>query len=114
MKNLKILTMALVVGTLLAVGAVTAKAENIWYFQVTNAGDLVEGETFNAEIYFINADNGDPDVGNDGKHNLNIYGLDLDYNLDLLQYQRVRYVDHYAPDWSYMLFDGGFLPSQPT
>ena len=114
MKRLTILTLVLAVGMFLAVGVNTSRAANTWYYQVTNAGDLVAGETFNAEIYFINADNGDPDVGNDGKHNLNIYGLDLDYNLDLLQYQRVRYVDHYAPDWSYMLFDGGFLPSQPT
>ena len=114
MKKLKILTLALVVGMLLTVGAVTAGAENVWYFQITNAGDLVEGQTFEAEIYFVNADNGDPGVGNDGKHNLNLYYLDISYNIDLLEYERVCYVDHYAPDWTYMTFNGGWLPSQPT
>ena len=114
MKKLTVLTLVLAIGMFFAVGVNTAGAANTWYFQITNAGDLVEGETFNAEVYFINADNGDPDVGNDGKHNLNIYFLDLAYNTDLLEWERVRYIDHYVPDWSYMLFNGGFLPSQPT
>jgi hypothetical protein len=114
MKKLFLLTLALAIGVSLSIGLTRAMAANAWYFQITNAGDLVEGQTFNAEIYFINADNGDPDVGNDGKHNLNIYGLDLAYNSDLLGYDRVCYVDHYAPDWTYKVFDGGFLPPQPT
>ena len=109
MKKLTILTLVLAVGMFFAAGIGNANAANSWYFTITNAGDLVEGQTFWAEIHFVGADNGDPNVGNDGKNNLNVYGLDLDYNLELLQYERCCYVDHYVPDWSYMLFNGGFM-----
>ena len=71
-------------------------------------------------MHFINADNGDPNVLNDGHHDLNVYFLDLQYNTDIMGYADfTEYIDHYSEDPPgprppYIRFDGGKIPGQPT
>ena len=113
MKKLVILTLVLVFGIFLVLGdAGIARANdgNVWYFSMTNASDLVAGTTFKAEVYFIGADNGDPDVANDGATNLNTYFLDFYYNTDLLTFNGITCVTHYGSSPFDTIFHGCVVP----
>ena len=98
----------------------TIAGGSTWYFSIQNSADLVEGDWFTLDIRFMNADNGDPNVLNDGHHDLNVYFLDLQYDTSIMEYADwVEYTDHYSedppgPTPPYIRFDGGKIPSQPT
>ena len=118
MKKTLLLTLILAIGIFFAAGIKRADAVQPWYFTITNSADLVQGEWFAAEVYFINSDNGDPDVANDGYVDLDLYYMDLAYNTDLLEWDSTTYCDHYSvdppgPPLPYIIFDGGWLPAQP-
>ena len=110
MKKLIIITLSLAIGMFFAIGGGNAEAENLWYMSMTNAGDLVAGEIFCAEVHFISEDNGDPEVGNDGPNNIFMYFLDFEYNTDLLTFSGISCVEHYgAGPWD-KIFTGCMVP----
>lgn len=111
MKKSTIITLALAIGMFLAIGAGNAGAAgNVWYMSMTNAGDLVAGQTFCAEVYFTGADNGNPAIGNDGKNNLRRYFLDFEYNTDLLTFQGITCLDHFGTSPFDKVFQGCVIP----